>query len=578
VTATAWGAQAAMIIGIDLGTTNSAVGVWRDGRAELIPNGLGHVLTPSAVGLDEDGSVLVGLAARERQSTHPALTATLFKRYMGTRRLTDLGGREFLPEELSSLVLASLKRDAEAFLGVPVTEAVITVPAYFNDRQRKATRWAGELAGLKVERLLNEPTAAALAYGIHNLEDESRFLVFDLGGGTFDVSILEMFEGVIEVRSSTGDNRLGGEDFNDVIMADMRTRFGGVGGQDYSPEGPLGQKLRVAAETVRRGLTDAPAGRAQLVWKDKAYDYELTTDSFENLCAGLMTRLRDPVLRALKDGDINASNLREIVLVGGSTRMPIIRRAVTRMFARFPSVTVHPDEAVAIGAAIQAGLKARDVNLSEVVLTDVCPYTLGVDSAEKQADGSHVGGLFTPIIERNTIVPVSRVRPFRTLKHSQREVTFTIYQGESRHVSENIRLGQVTIPVPPKKAGLVAVECRFTYDINGLIEVDVRVPETKEHRQLVIAGDLALSPAELAARREALAALKVHPKDLEPNRAAMARGARCYESTLGPVRQAVGELISQFEAALDRQDARAAERARRDFLAGLDAIEGETYL
>jgi molecular chaperone HscC len=387
-----------------------------------------------------------------------------------------------------------------------------------------------------------------------------------------------MFEGVIEVRSSTGDNRLGGEDFNDAIMADMRTRFGGIGGQDYSPDGPLGQKLRVAAETVRRALTDGPTGRAQLVWKDKAYDYELTTDNFENLCAGLMTRLRDPVLRALKDGDINASNLREIVLVGGSTRMPIIRRAVTRMFARFPSVTVHPDEAVAIGAAIQAGLKARDVNLSEVVLTDVCPYTLGVDSAEKQADGSHVGGLFTPIIERNTIVPVSRVRPFRTLKHSQREVTFTIYQGESRHVSENIRLGQVTIPVPPKKAGLVAVECRFTYDINGLIEVDVRVPETKEHRQLVIAGDLALSPAELASRREALAALKVHPKDLEPNRAAMARGARCYESTLGPVRQAVGELISQFEAALDRQDARAAERARRDFLAGLDAIEGETWL
>jgi molecular chaperone HscC len=557
-----------MIIGIDLGTTNSAVGVWRDGRAELIPNALGHLLTPSAVGLDDDGSVVVGLAARERQSTHPALTATLFKRYMGTRRLTDLGGREFLPEELSSLVLASLKRDAEAFLGAPVTEAVITVPAYFNDRQRKATRWAGELAGLKVERLLNEPTAAALAYGIHNLEDESRFLVFDLGGGTFDVSILEMFEGVIEVRSSTGDNHLGGEDFNDAIMVDMRKRFGGLGGKDYSPDGPLGQKLRVAAETARRGLTDGGVGRAQLVWNDKAYDYELTADTFEDLCAGLMTRLRDPVLRALKDGDINASSLREIVLVGGSTRMPIVRRAVTRMFARFPSVTVHPDEAVAIGAAIQAGLKARDVS----------PYTLGVDSAETQPDGSHVGGLFTPIIERNTVVPVSRARPFRTLKHMQREVTFNIYQGESRHVSDNIHLGQVTIPVPPKKAGLVSVECRFTYDINGLIEVDVRVPETKEHRQLVIAGDLALSPADLAARREALAALKIHPKDLEPNRAAMARGARCYESTLGPVRQAVGELISHFEAALDRQDARAADRARKDFLAGLDAIEGETYL
>jgi molecular chaperone HscC len=567
-----------MIIGIDLGTTNSAVGVWRDGRAELIPNSLGHLLTPSAVGLDEDGSLLVGLSARERRSTHPNLTANLFKRYMGTRRLTTLGDRQFLPEELSSLVLASLKRDAEAFLGEAVTEAVITVPAYFNDRQRKATRWAGELAGLKVERLLNEPTAAALAYGIHNLEDESRFLVFDLGGGTFDVSILEMFEGVIEVRSSTGDNRLGGEDFNEAIMADMRTRFGGLGGEGYSPDGPLGQKLRVAAETVRRGLTDGPTARAQMVWKDKAFDYELSADRFEILCADLMKRLRDPVLRALKDGDINPSNLKEIVLVGGSTRMPIVRRAVTRMFGRFPSTTVHPDEAVAIGAAIQAGLKARDVNLSEVVLTDVCPYTLGVNSAEMQPDGSHVGGLFAPIIERNTIVPVSRVRPFRTLKHMQRDVTFVVYQGESRHVSENIRLGEITIPVPPKKAGQVEVECRFTYDINGLIEVDVRVPETKAHRQLVIAGDLSLSAAELAARREALAALKVHPKDLEANRAAMARGTRCYESTLGHVRQEVGELISQFQAALDRQDVRGADKARGDFLAGLDAIEGETYL
>ena len=567
-----------MIIGIDLGTTNSAVGVWRNGRAELIPNSLGHVLTPSAVSLDDDGRVLVGLAARERQSTHPAMTATLFKRYMGTSRLANLGSRGFLPEELSALLLGSLKADAEAYLGAPVNEAVITVPAYFNDQQRKATRRAGELAGLKVERLLNEPTAAALAYGIHNLEDESRFLVFDLGGGTFDVSVLEYFEGVIEVRSSTGDNRLGGEDFNDLIIADMRSKFGKVPGANHATNGLFTQKLRVAAENARRGLTEGAVGRASVVWNDAAFDYEISSDEFETLCGPLLARLREPVLRALRDSDIQAASLKEIVLVGGATRMPVVRRAVTRLFQRVPAITVHPDEAVAIGAAIQAGLKARDVNLREVVLTDVCPYTLGVDSTERAPDGSFRTGIFSPIIERNTVVPASRARFFHTLQAGQREVHFNIYQGESHRVSDNIHLGKIVIPVPPRRAGEVTLECRFTYDINGLIEVDVRVPETGEHRQLVIVGDQSVSTDDLAVRRAALAALKVHPKDVDANRAALARAERCYESTLGEVRSQVAGLISGFQTALDRQDPHTADAARRDLLAALDAIEGETYL
>jgi molecular chaperone HscC len=407
------------------------------------------------------------------------------------------------------------------------------VPAYFNDQQRKATRRAGELAGLRVERLLNEPTAAALAYGIHNLEDESRFLVFDLGAGTFDVSILEIFEGVIEVRSSTGDNRLGGEDFNDLIIADMRSRFGKSLGAGQAVDGLFAQKLRVAAEIARRGLTDGVVGRARVVWEGKAYDYAITSDEFETMSAPLLARLREPVLRTLRDSDIHASTLKEIVLVGGATRMPVIRRAVTRMFQRFPPMTVHPDEAVAIGAAVQAGLKGRDISLREVVLTDVCPYTLGVDSAERQPDGSFRTGIFSPIIERNTVVPASRVRMFHTLRAGQPEVHFNIYQGESHRVSDNIHLGRIIVPVPPKRAGDVGLECRFTYDINGLIDVDVRVPETGEHRQLVIVGD---------------------------------------------VRAHVAELISRFETALDRQDPRGAAAARRELLAALDAIEGETYL
>lgn len=273
-----------MILGIDLGTTNSAAAVFRDGAAVLVPNRLGETLTPSAVSLDGD-ILLVGRAARERQATHPDRTATAFKRLMGTTRRTPLGKRDLLPEELSALVLRSLKEDAEAFLGEAVTEAVITVPAYFNDRQRRATRRAGELAGLKVERLINEPTAAALAYGIHQPNDQSRFLVFDLGGGTFDVSVLEIFEGIIEVRASTGDNRLGGEDFNELLVDAMRARFAADWGSAARSDTTLYQKLREAAERARRTLTSAGEAELALVWRDRSYVMTVTTDEFEKMAA-----------------------------------------------------------------------------------------------------------------------------------------------------------------------------------------------------------------------------------------------------------------------------------------------------
>ena len=290
-----------MIVGIDLGTTNSAIGIWRNGRAELIPNSLGSVLTPSAVSVDDNGEFLVGLAARERQVTHPGSSATAFKRFMGSTRATTLGPKHSLrPEELSSLVLRSLKADAEIFLGEPVTEAVITVPAYFNDKQRKATRRAGELAGFKVERLVNEPTAAALAYGIHELANESRFLVFDLGGGTFDVSILEIFEGVIEVRSSTGDNQLGGEDFNQVLIGDFQSVL-------RSDDPVLAERVREQAERARRLLTTQPRALMSVSWENRLFEHEVTAERFETLCARLLERLREPVVRAKRDGKIGSN-------------------------------------------------------------------------------------------------------------------------------------------------------------------------------------------------------------------------------------------------------------------------------
>lgn len=568
-----------MIIGIDLGTTNSAAAVWRDGKAELIPNSLGHYLTPSAVGLDDNGELLVGLPARERQSTHPQLTATAFKRYMGSQRATRLGKGVYAPEELSAMVLRSLKADAEALLAEPVTEAVITVPAYFNDKQRKATRRAGELAGLKVERLLNEPTAAALAYGIHNLEDESRLLVFDLGGGTFDVSILEIFEGVIEVRASTGDNRLGGEDFNDLLVRATRTRFAKeLTFVNAAEEEALTQIVRAAAERARRALSSESTASLNLVWKDKAYSHEITADLFESLAAPLLERLKEPVLRAVRDSDMRPTDLNEIVLVGGATRMPLVRRTVTRMFDRFPSHAVNPDEAVALGAAVQAGLKARDAALREVAVTDVCPYSLGVDISERLDNGNMRGGLFAPVIERNIAVPASRVETFSTMQSGQTVVEFAIYQGESRYVADNIKLGNISVPVPPRPAGEVQIECRFTYDINGLIEIDVHVPLTGERRQLVIVDDDGPTGADLEKQRKALEKLKVHPRESDASRAALARANRCYENFLGDKRAMVGHLISQFETVLDAQDPRQIERARAELTQALDRLEGETFL
>jgi molecular chaperone HscC len=567
-----------MIIGVDLGTTNSVAAVWRDGRPKLIPNSLGEFLTPSAVSVTDSGEILVGLAARERQPHHPGQTATAFKRYMGTAHKLNLGRREYTPEDLSALVLASIKRDAEAFLGAEVTGAVITVPAYFNDKQRRATRRAGELAGLRVERLINEPTAAALAFGIHERDLEEPFLVFDLGGGTFDVSLVEMFDGIIEVRASAGDNRLGGEDFNQIVIDIARRQLTDAptladGDTAYA------QVLRGAAERTRRALSDADDAPFRFVWKGREYATTITAEAFAEHAEPLITRLRDPVLRSLRDGTTKVGDLSEIVMVGGATRMPVVRKAVTRMFGRFPNATVHPDHAVALGAAIQAGLRERDSALDEVRLTDVCPFTLGVETTERDGHNGRRLGIFSPIIERNTVIPASRVRQYFSVADNQEQIQLKVYQGEARDVEANVYLGAVTVPIPRKPAGTVAIDCRFTYDTSGLLEVDVTVPETGISEQIAIydRSDAALV-ANIATRRAALAALKVHPRENSANAAALARARRCFEDHLGPAREYVGGILGQFENALDTQDPRTIDQARDELLQRLNQLEGETFL
>lgn len=560
-----------MLVGIDLGTTNSLVAVWREGKAQLVPNALGELLTPSVVGLDDQGRIIVGEVARERLQTHPHLTCALFKRHMGSTWQGRLGDRVFRAEELSALVLRSLREDVERAFGEPVTEAVISVPAYFSDAQRKATRVAGELAGLKVERLINEPTAAALAYGLDQ-QSATTFLVFDLGGGTFDVSILELFDGVMEVRASAGDNFLGGEDFDDALVGHVLAE---------SPElatwlqesGEGVQRLRREAQRVRHALGQHDNATFRFVMGQREGSLLIDQSDFQRIVEPLVKRLRAPLDRALHDARLKVSDLEEIVLVGGATRMPLVRKLVASLFGRIPLMHINPDEVVAKGAAVQVALKQRDAALEEVVLTDVCPYTLGIETSlqyGRQIESGH----YLPIIERNSVVPVSRTREVVTLHDQQTQVRVQIFQGESRLVKDNILLGELRVDVPPRKAGEVSLTVRFTYDINGLLEAEVTTGITGETRRLVIENNPGvLNKEEVAQRLTSLQALKVHPRERQVNSLLVARLDRLFQESLGDQRMYVGELAAHFQHALDSQDEQRIREAYTEIVRHLDELE-----
>lgn len=568
-----------MIIGIDLGTTNSLVSIWRDGAATLIPNALGEVLTPSVVSLDHDGDILIGAPARERMVSHPQHSAAVFKRMMGTSRTIMLDGRPFRSEELSSLVLRALKADAETFLGAPVEEAVITVPAYFNDAQRKATKVAGELAGLRVERVLNEPTAAALAYGLHEQQAgrDGKILIFDLGGGTFDVSIIDLFDGVMEVRATAGDNFLGGEDFDTAIIAWFmeRTRIALPAGDDTNPAPASAlMRLRRAAEQARRALGTSDQAVIELDIDGRMARAILDTATFSRITEPLLDRLRKPVARALADSRIRSEDLSHIVLAGGATRMPAVRRLAATLFGRFPLQTLDPDRIVAMGAAVQAGLKMRDAALADVVLTDVAPYTLGIEVVESLGSGGASAGRLLPIIERNTVVPVSRVQTVTPVRDFQPQVDVKIYQGESRLVKDNIPLGKLTLRLQPRRREAQTIEIRFTYDINGLLEVSARSVVDGVAEQIIIEQHAGvLSADEIAERMAALAHLKLPARETAQNRLLIARAERAYEESLGISRAELARCVVQFETALANDDQEHAALAAAELDAMIKRIE-----
>lgn len=539
-----------MIIGIDLGTTNSLVSYWNGSESKIIPNSLGENLTPSVVGVDDDGSILVGSVAKERLVTHPFSTVALFKRYMGSQREYELAnGHKYSPEELSSFVLRALKDDAEFFLQQKITEAVISVPAYFNDSQRKATQLAGKLAGLKVERLINEPTAAALAHGLHQKDQESTYLVFDLGGGTFDVSVLSTFDGIMEVNATAGHNSLGGEDFTDIMLSNFFDKFALSSIDTYDES-----RLRWQIESMKLALSTQDNANFSININGNNYDWSLTKNEFIELVKPLINKIRQPIERVLNDAQFSTSDLDEIVLVGGASRMPIIHTLITRMFGRFPVNDKNPDELIALGAAVQAGLKARDITLEDVVLTDVCPYTLGLETVRSK-NKNFTYGHFSPIINRNTTIPVSREEVFTTLHDQQNNILISVFQGESRLVKDNIKLGEMNICIPPGLAGEEAVSVRYTYDINGILDVDVKVLSNGVTKNMIIKDEKhVLSEDEIQQREHFLSELKMHPREHMKNRAIIARGERLYEQLLGDDRNEVGTLLSRFEQVLENQE------------------------
>lgn len=555
------------IIGIDLGTTNSLAAVWKDGKCQLIPNALGEILTPSAVSIEENGDILVGRAARDRLISHPERTAASFKRFMGTDTKLMLAGKPFSPIELSAFVLRRLKEDAEAFLGQPVEEAVISVPTYFDDNGRSATKAAGELAGFRVERIVNEPSAAALAY--HKGKDEDMsFLVFDFGGGTLDVSIVDAFSNVIEIVAVAGDNHLGGDDFNRAIAA----HFCKQNGLKLSelPRETQASLIR-QAEQCKIALSSADPVMMVAEMEGNQRSVMLTNQKLVEIAAPLLRRLERPIARVLRDCRDTVGEIDEVVLVGGSCHMPLIQQYLRHILGKAPLCDFHAETTVALGVGIAAGIKERSQDLRDTVLTDICPFTLGVNVINHEDPAND---LFSPILERNTTLPASRMRSYFTAHDNQTKMTIEVYQGEGIYCRDNLKLGEVEIDVPRAARGQQGADVRFTYDINGILQVEVTCQSTGQKQQsLILNPNLKLSDKELKTRLQELEKYKFIPREEEENKTLLARGARLYAESTGLLREQIHQQIDYFNLLLHEGNESRLRRYRKDLTRFFDQID-----
>ena len=482
------------IIGIDLGTTNSCVAVMEGGKPVVITNAEGSRTTPSVVAFTKTGERVVGDAAKRQAVTNADKTIASIKRHMGSDYKVDIDGKKYSPQEISAMILSKLKRDAESYIGEPVTEAVITVPAYFTDAQRQATKDAGKIAGLDVKRIINEPTAAALAYGLDN-EKEQKIMVYDLGGGTFDVSVIEIGDGVIEVLSTAGNNRLGGDDFDQKVTDYMLAEFKKAEGVDLSNDKMALQRLKEAAEKAKKELSSATTTNINLPFitataeGPKHFDMNLTRAKFDELTHDLVEMTAEPVRRALSDAGITASELGQVLLVGGSSRIPAVQDKVRQLTGKEPSKNLNPDECVALGASIQGGKLAGDAGAGDILLLDVTPLSLSIET---------MGGIATRLIERNTTIPTRKSQIFSTAADNQTAVDINVVQGERQFAKDNKSLGQFRLDgIPPARRGVPQIEVTFDIDANGIVNVSAKDLGTGKEQHITITAGSNMSDSDI---------------------------------------------------------------------------------
>ena len=557
------------IIGIDLGTTNSLACIYRDGKVERIPNELGDFKTSSAVSVLEDGAVLVGAAAKERLVSHPESTAASFKIWMGTEKSLTLGKRRFKPEELSALVLRQLLEDARRYLGEPVEEAVISVPAYFNDDQRCATKLAAQLAGLTVKRLINEPSAAALYHRYSTQGGDCQLMIIDFGGGTLDVSIVDCFENIIEITAIAGDNRLGGGDIDRAIVTHFCKENG-------LTEGRLEPSLRASlyrqAETAKIALSSAPAASIFLQQGEAHYSLVLTNALLRQLCEPVFQRVRGVISQAMKDRS-RASRIHDVILVGGSAQLTVFGDFLEELFGRRPHVAAAPDEIVALGVGLCAGIKERAEDLQDLVMTDVCPFSLGVATSNYVGDKTpHMAVL----IPRSSMLPASHQERFVTLHNNQQALRFEIYQGEGYFASENLKLGELEVRVPPAPAGEQSALVTFTYDIDGILHVSAKSSGGDYRDTLILNPNLHLTEEGRARAMERISQIQLAAQGSQRDQLLLERGLRIYEQARGQLREITAGLVGYWKRLMDEGSLIDRERNYEQVKERLDWLEVQT--